>query len=125
VFRPGDHGSTYSGTAIATAVVNAVIDEMRRIDAPRLAREQGRYLSAALRAVPGIATVRGEGLLLAAELSPGIDAKEVYSALLSNGLVTNAVTGTALRLAPPLNVSTAEIDEAVAIITRTLADFVK
>ena len=125
VFRPGDHGSTYSGTAIATAVVNAVIDEMRRIDAPKLARERGAYLSAALRAVPGVATVRGEGLLLAAELSAGIDAKEVYSALLANGLVTNAVTGTALRLAPPLNVSVAEIDEAVAILTRTLADFVK
>ena len=60
VFRPGDHGSTYSGTAIATAVVNAVIDEMRRIDAPKLARERGAYLSAALRAVPGVATVRGD-----------------------------------------------------------------
>ena len=90
-----------------------------------LARERGAYLSAALRAVPGVATVRGEGLLLAAELSAGIDAKEVYSALLANGLVTNAVTGTALRLAPPLNVSVAEIDEAVAILTRTLANFVK
>jgi acetylornithine/succinyldiaminopimelate/putrescine aminotransferase len=36
VFEPGDHGSTYSGTALATAVVSAVIDEMRsaRRDAP-------------------------------------------------------------------------------------------
>ena len=41
VFQPGDHGSTYSGTAIATAVVSAVIDEMRRIDAPGLAAERG------------------------------------------------------------------------------------
>ena len=41
VFEPGDHGSTYSGTAIATAAVNAVIDEMRRIDAPALAARQG------------------------------------------------------------------------------------
>ena len=37
VFEPGDHGSTYSATAIATAAVNAVITEMRRIDAPALA----------------------------------------------------------------------------------------
>ena len=34
VFQPGDHGSTYSGTALATAAVSAVVDEMRRIDAP-------------------------------------------------------------------------------------------
>ena len=42
VFEPGDHGSTYSGTAIATAAVNAVIDEMRRLDAPALAATKGR-----------------------------------------------------------------------------------
>ncbi|MDQ3738087.1 MAG: aminotransferase class III-fold pyridoxal phosphate-dependent enzyme, partial [Actinomycetota bacterium] len=40
-FEPGDHGSTYSGTAIATAAVIAVIDEMRRLDAPALAARQG------------------------------------------------------------------------------------
>jgi predicted acetylornithine/succinylornithine family transaminase len=124
VFQPGDHGSTYSGTAIATAAVNAVIDEMRRLDAPRLARERGVQLSAALRAVPGVDSVRGEGLLLAAELQPGIDAKAVYTALLAKGLVTNAVTGTALRLAPPLTVSPAEIDEAVGIVTEVLQEFV-
>ena len=42
VFQPGDHGSTYSGTAIATAAVSAVIAEMRRIDAPALAARAGR-----------------------------------------------------------------------------------
>ncbi|MFZ4718971.1 MAG: aspartate aminotransferase family protein [Ilumatobacteraceae bacterium] len=120
VFQPGDHGSTYSGTAIATAVVSAVIDEMRRLDAPRLARERGAELTTALQAVPGIAEVRGAGLLLAAELVPGIDAKAVYSAALERGLVTNAVTGTALRLAPPLTVSSAEIAEAVQILTDVL-----
>ena len=124
VFQPGDHGSTYSGTAIATAAVNAVIDEMRHLDAPKLARERGAQLSAALRAVPGVASVRGEGLLLAAELQPGIDAKAVYTALIAKGLVTNAVTGTALRLAPPLTVSPEEIDEAVGIVTEVLQEFV-
>ena len=123
VFKPGDHGSTYSGTAIATAVVSAVIDEMQRIDAPRLARERGAQLTAGLRAIPGIREVRGSGLLLAAELADGIDAKAVYTALLAAGLVTNAVTGTALRIAPPLTVSAAEVDEALAIIAATLATF--
>ncbi len=124
VFQPGDHGSTYSGTAIAAAVVNAVIDEMRRIDAPRLAAERGAELSARLTALPGVAGVRGAGLLLAVELAPGVDAKAVYSRLLANGLVTNAVTNTALRLAPPLTVTGAEIDEAVEIMRTTLQEFI-
>ena len=122
VFQPGDHGSTYSGTAIATAAVSAVIDEMQRIDAPRLARERGAELSAALRAMPGVVEVRGAGLLLAVELAAGIDAKAVYLAALQRGLVTNAVSGSALRLAPPLTVSSAEIAEAVAVLTAVLQE---
>ncbi|MEO5725123.1 MAG: aspartate aminotransferase family protein [Ilumatobacteraceae bacterium] len=116
VFQPGDHGSTFSGTALATSVVRAVIAEMRSIDAPRLAAEQGAYLTARLLELPGVASVRGTGLLIAAELADGRDAKAAYAALMELGLVTNAVTATALRLAPPLTVSTAEIDEAVAMI---------
>jgi acetylornithine/succinyldiaminopimelate/putrescine aminotransferase len=120
VFQPGDHGSTYSGTALATAVVSAVIDEMRSIDAPGLAATRGRYLTARLNELPGIASVRGRGLLLAAELADGRDAKVAYSDLLARGLVTNAVTATSLRFAPPLTVSEAEIDEAVAMIDEVL-----
>jgi predicted acetylornithine/succinylornithine family transaminase len=116
VFQPGDHGSTYSGTAFATAVVSAVIDEMRALDAPGLAAKRGQYLTARLNDLPGVASVRGRGLLLAAELADGRDAKAVYSELLARGLVTNAVTATSLRFAPPLTVSESEIDEAVAIV---------
>jgi acetylornithine/succinyldiaminopimelate/putrescine aminotransferase len=121
VFRPGDHGSTFSGTALATAVVSAVIDEMRRIDAPTLAAKRGEYFRTKLEALPGIAGVRGRGLLLAAELADGADAKVVYSQLLDAGLVTNAVTPTSLRFAPPLTVTEAELDEAVAMIAEVLA----
>ncbi len=120
-FQPGDHGSTYSGTALATAVVSAVIAEMRRIDAPALASQRGEYLRGRLEAIPAVESVRGQGLLLAAELGEGADAKAVYTELLALGLITNAVTSTALRLAPPLTVSEAEIDEAVALIAEVLA----
>lgn len=64
--QPGDHGSTYSGTAIDTAAVRAVLGEMQRIDAPRLAREKGAVLRTRLEAMPGVTAVRGQGLLLAA-----------------------------------------------------------
>ena len=119
-FRPGDHGSTYSGTAIATAVVGAVLAEMRRIDAPRLAAERGQYLRGRLERLDGVASVRGQGLLLAAELAAGRDAKDVYTRALSAGLVTNAVTPTALRFAPPITVSEHEIDEALTILQGAL-----
>ena len=57
--------------------------------------------------------MRGAGLLIAAELAPALDAKAVATACLDAGLVVNAVTPTALRLAPSLLVTDAEIDEAV------------
>jgi acetylornithine/N-succinyldiaminopimelate aminotransferase len=60
--------------------------------------------------------VRGLGLLLAVELIPGLDARVVAAAALGAGLVINAVTPTALRLAPPLLVSDDEIDEAMTIL---------
>jgi predicted acetylornithine/succinylornithine family transaminase len=120
VFRPGDHGSTFSGTPIATAAARATIGEMQRIDAPRLARERGAYLRERLASLPGVVGVRGAGLLLAAQLRDGLDAKAVYAELLAGGLVVNPVTSSALRLAPPLTVSESEIDEAIAIMRGVL-----
>jgi acetylornithine/N-succinyldiaminopimelate aminotransferase len=121
VFEPGDHGSTYSGTALATAAVNAVLDEMQRLDAPALAERQGRRIVDALRGVPGVVDVRGRGLMLGVELAPGIDAKSVYLELLDLGLIVNAVGPTTIRLLPPITVSDGEIDEAVAMLTAVLA----
>jgi predicted acetylornithine/succinylornithine family transaminase len=121
VFKPGDHGSTYSGTALATAAVCAVIEVMRDIDAPRLAREKGEYLTTQLRTIPKVHDVRGRGLLLGVELGSGADAKAVQVELLARGLVTNAVTATALRLAPPITVTVDETDEALRLLREVLA----
>jgi predicted acetylornithine/succinylornithine family transaminase len=118
-FEPGDHGSTFGGTAIATAAARAVLDEMARIDAPQLATRAGGRLADALGGVSGVKEVRGMGLLLAAELD-GSDAKEVNAALLAGGLIANAVTPTAIRFAPPLTVSDSEIEEAVGIFAEVL-----
>ena len=120
VFVPGDHGSTYSGTALATSAVIAVIEAMRELNAPQRAREMGALLTERLRRLPGVVDVRGKGLLLGVELGPDADAKHVVAALLERGLVANAVTATAVRLAPPLTVSVAEIDEAVAIFAEVV-----
>ena len=65
--------------------------------------------------------VRGLGLLLAAELAPGIDSKTAAAACLEQGLVVNAVTPTALRFEPSLLVTDDEIDEALTIVAKVLA----
>jgi len=120
-FEPGDHATTYGGQPLATAAARAVLGEMRRLDVPTLAAKAGERLAGALLDVPGVAAVRGLGLLLAAELDAGLDAKAVAASALDAGVVVNAVTPTALRLAPPLTVTDAEIDEAVAILGRVLS----
>jgi acetylornithine/succinyldiaminopimelate/putrescine aminotransferase len=122
VFQPGDHGSTYSGTAIAGAAITAVIGEMRRINAPVLSHDKGQYLAEQLEKVEGVVEVRGQGLLRAAELGPKRDAKAVYLELLNRGVVTNAVNATSLRLAPPITVSIAEMDEVVSKIAEVLSE---
>lgn len=120
-FEPGDHGSTYSGTAIACSAVNAVIDVMHDIDAASLASENGQRLTAALQRTPGVSGVRGRGLMLGVELDDGLDAKRAYVDLLEAGLIVNAVDPTTLRLLPPLNITRHEIDEAVGMIADALA----
>jgi predicted acetylornithine/succinylornithine family transaminase len=122
VFVPGDHGSTYGGQPFATAAARAVLAELEAIDAPRLAAEKGARLAEALVELPGVASVRGLGLLLAAELDPGIVSGDVARACLGAGLIVNPVTPTALRFAPPLTVSDAEIDRAVAVLRSVLAE---
>jgi predicted acetylornithine/succinylornithine family transaminase len=122
VFVPGDHGSTFGGQPFATAAARAVLAELEAIDAPRLAAEKGARLAEALVELPGVASVRGMGLLLAAELDPGIVSGEVARACLDAGLIVNPVTPTALRFAPPLTVSEAEIDQAVAVLRGVLAE---
>jgi len=119
--QPGDHGSTYSGTALATAAVSAVISEMKRLHAAELAVRQGARLTKGLLQIPAIDSVRGSGLLLGAQLVEGVVAGDVYKALLEKGLIVNAVNASTLRLAPPLTVSDAEIDEAVALIAEVLS----
>jgi predicted acetylornithine/succinylornithine family transaminase len=120
-FSPGDHATTYGGQPLAARAARAVLDVMERERIPERAARAGSRLDAALQKVPGVVAVRGLGLLVAAELAEGIDAKAVAQQCMDNGLIVNAVTASALRLAPPLLVGDEEIDEAVAILTGVLS----
>lgn len=121
VMQPGDHGSTYSGTALATAAVSAVIAEMKRLDAANLAVKQGERLTAGLRKMARVDHVRGSGLLLGAQLTSGVETKDIVPALLDKGLIVNGVNATTIRLAPPLTVSNDEIDEALELLGSELS----
>ena len=125
-FQPGDHGSTFGGQPLACSAALATMQVMEARDVPSLSQRAGQRLSAGLGALDGVASVRGLGLLLAAELDAALlerfggAARNVQDALLKAGLVVNAVTPTALRFAPPLLVSDAEIDEALSIVAAVL-----
>ncbi len=119
-FEPGDHATTYGGQPLATSAARAVLAVMEAEDVPARAREAGRRLTDALLALDGVASVRGLGLLLAVELA-GHDAKVVAGRLAELGVIVNAVTPTALRLAPSLLISEDELDLAVTLIAEALA----
>jgi acetylornithine/N-succinyldiaminopimelate aminotransferase len=116
VFEPCDHGSTFGGNPLATAVACAVlrtIEDERLVD--RAAR-MGEYLRESLlslrsEGVP-VGTVRGRGLMLALVLDKPIAAAAGRAAL-DSGVIVNAIGDSVLRLLPALTITEEEIDEAV------------
>jgi len=119
-FVPGDHGTTFGGQPLAAAAARATLAVMEAEDVPARAARAGARLAEGLSALPGVTSVRGRGLLLAAELA-GRPSKDVAAAALARGLVVNAVTPTAIRLAPSLLVTDDELDEALSILKEVLA----
>jgi predicted acetylornithine/succinylornithine family transaminase len=125
VFAPGDHATTYGGQPLATAAARAVLEVMQAERVPERAAAAGAELAERLARLDGVRAVRGLGLLLAVELDTGAvgaTAGEVAALLLQRGVVVNAVTPTALRLAPSLLITPDEIDLAVDAIATALHD---
>jgi acetylornithine/succinyldiaminopimelate/putrescine aminotransferase len=121
VIVPGDHGSTFGGNALATAAVAAVLETIRDEGLLENARVMGERLRGGLASIDGVIGVRGLGLLVAAELAT--EAGPVALRALDNGLLVNAVRPTSIRMAPPLNVTAAEVDSALELFARTLQSF--
>jgi acetylornithine/N-succinyldiaminopimelate aminotransferase len=119
-FEPGDHATTYGGQPLATAAARAVLSVMEAEDVPSRAARAGRRITAGARALAGVSDVRGLGLLLAIELADH-DAKDVAARLLELGAIVNAITPTALRLAPSLLITDDEIDQALRLLAEALA----
>jgi len=123
-FKPGDHGSTFAGQPLATSAARETLRVLEEIQAPKLAKEKGEEMVAAITNIDGVDSVRGLGLLLGVEIEKERlvkgDARDLAQDCLKEGLVLNGVTPTALRLAPPLTISSEEIIEGAGILEKVL-----
>jgi acetylornithine aminotransferase len=102
----GQHGTTFGGNPLACAAGLAVLDTIERDDLLGNARRVGSILDDIR--IDGVSATRGRGLLRAIELS-GIPAPAAMAAARDAGFIVNAVTPTALRLAPPLILTEGEL----------------
>ena len=119
LFTPGSHGSTFAGNPLAASAALATIDIIDNEDLVANAEARGTQLRDGILACgnPLFASVRGRGLLDAVQLThPCAHAAMAWA--LEHGLIVNAVAPDALRMAPPLNVTAEEVDEAVAVLAR-------
>ncbi|HET7566876.1 MAG TPA: acetylornithine/succinylornithine family transaminase [Gaiellaceae bacterium] len=116
-FVPGDHGSTFGGNPVACAAANAVVEQ---VDDALLAsvRANGARLLEGLAALPHVVEARGAGLLVGAVLD--VPPAGVVDAALEAGLVCLTSGANVLRLAPPLVVGAAEVEQALEILTEVL-----
>jgi predicted acetylornithine/succinylornithine family transaminase len=123
VFEPGDHGSTFGGNplmcAVARDVVRYILDNDVLGNVNRVGGVLRRGLEQLAARQPLIQSVRGEGLLLAAELTVE-RAPDVVRLGIDEGVLLNATGPTTLRFAPPLTLSSAEAEEGVAKLERAL-----
>ena len=100
---------------MCAAAALAVIRTLGRERLLERATELGGRWAAQITALPGVAGVRGAGLLLGVVLDPGVGpAAEVAADLLERGFIVNAPRPDTLRLAPPLILSD---DDAHALTT--------
>jgi acetylornithine/succinyldiaminopimelate/putrescine aminotransferase len=114
ILQPGTHASTFGGTPLACAVALAVLETIERDNLMANAREMGNYLMAQLRALksPVIKEVRGIGLMIGVELT--VESKPVIARLTERGLLAIPAGTHVVRFLPPLNITRADVDEAVA-----------
>jgi 4-aminobutyrate aminotransferase len=131
----GAHGSTYGGNPVSCAAGLAVLEEIRERDLVGNAAARGAELSAGLRAIAArdarIGDVRGPGLMIGVEFvtdratraPDGPTCEAVIAGCADEGLLvlTCGVQHNVIRWIPPLDVTSEEIAEALAIFERVLA----
>ena len=126
VFKPGDHGGTFGGNALACAAIYATLTTIKNENIVEQTAEKGAYFKKKLEFLMAkypdkVIEIRGCGLILGMELAK--DGKEVVEACLKRQVIVNCTAGNVIRLVPPLIVTKEEIDQAVAALDAALAEF--
>ena len=125
VFKPGNHGSTFSGNPLVCRVALTVLDLLERGKLDQRAAQLGERIVDGLRtALAGNAAVkdvRGRGLMIAVELDR--PCKDVLALALERGLLVNVTADTVVRLLPPLILTDAEADQIVAGVADSIRAF--
>ena len=117
----GQHGTTFGGNPLATAAGLAVLDTIEQKKLLANATSVGSHLVDSVAALghPLISGVRGAGLLRAITLSANVSVPVAERALAA-GFIINAPTPDVLRIAPPLIITTAQVDSFVAALPTLL-----
>ncbi|OZB49455.1 MAG: acetylornithine transaminase [Cellulomonas sp. 14-74-6] len=119
----GQHGTTFGGNPVAAAAALATMGVIERDGLLAHVRDLGEWWRAALASTgnPLVGTVRGEGLLIAVELT-GPVAAAVAARALEAGYIVNPCTPTVLRLAPPYVLSREQAGTFVDFLAGVPAD---
>jgi acetylornithine/N-succinyldiaminopimelate aminotransferase len=123
LFKPGNHGTTFGGTPLACAAALAILEVIEKDDLLANVQKVSAVLHAGLKDLCAkypehLEGVRGKGFHVALVAK---DNALLVKALRANGLLAAVGGNGAVRLLPPLNVTTGEINEALDIIGRTLS----
>lgn len=119
VLTPGTHATTFGGNPICCAGALSVLEQLDDTLLQSV-REKGAYLREKIAAMPGVAEVRGMGLMLGVGLQDGLTAGDLVKKMLEQGLLCLTAGHNTIRLLPPLTISQAEMDEGLAIMAAVL-----
>lgn len=127
-FKPGDHGTTFGGNPLACAAANVVLDTIPNEKFLAHVTEVGAYFKGRLLELQKkypeqIGEIRGEGLILGAQLDkPKRSGVEIVNECMKRGAIINCTVGTVLRFIPPLIITPAQVDEVIAILDGVLGE---
>ncbi|MDD1730399.1 MAG: aspartate aminotransferase family protein [Methanospirillum sp.] len=123
--QKGDHGGTYNGNPLGCAVSEAVIRYMVDLDIEShvtdLGSETIKRLNEWKEKYPkAITEVRGQGLLIALELTDDSKSAEIVKRCLDNGLILNLKHGHIIRIFPALTITKLEMQEGLDILEKEI-----
>jgi len=131
---PGSHGTTYGGNPLACAASLAVLEEIAEMNLTANVAKQEQRIRETIASweLPVVTEVRGVGLLLGIGLDVSkfavpegkLPAAFICGKALEAGLLVPPAGPETIRLLPPLNVSDAEVDEALSIFRATLSSLI-